>query len=276
MSNRLFLPRVYSVLILSCCIPSVFAADPPKNAAPANSNVLATIGTTAVTKDQVLEFAKSRGAPPNALDDPNIARSALIQYINQEVLVMEGAAQKVEQRKDVQRLIEQYRRTAIAATVMNDTMKANPIKAQDVKKVYDEQVGANRTEYRARHILVKTEAEAKAILAQLNKGADFAKLAADKSEDPGSAKNGGDLGWTPPERFVKPFADAMVALSKGKTTPQPVQSNFGWHIIRLDDTRPVSPPPLEQVKEEIENELRQQAANQHLERLRTKYKVEIK
>ena len=114
--------------------------------------------------------------------------------------------------------------------------------------------GAGDKEYRARHILVESEAEAKAIIEQLKKGGKFEELA-QKSKDPGSAQNGGDLDWNGPDTFVKPFSEAMVRLEKGKYTETPVKSDFGWHVIRLDDVRDVKPPPLEQVGPQIKQEL---------------------
>ena len=121
----------------------------------------------------------------------------------------------------------------------------------ELKAEYDTQVAAMpKMQYKARHILVKTKEEADAIIAELKKGAKFEKLAAEKSLD-GSKTNGGDLGWFSPGNMVKPFADAVAGLKKGETTSTPVQSEFGWHVIRLDDTRETAPPSFDSVKDRL-------------------------
>ena len=143
---------------------------------------------------------------------------------------------------------------------LQDYLKANPITDDMMKKEYETakaQTGGK--EYKARHILVKSEDEAKQIIAQLKKGASFEKLAAEKSEDTGSKGKGGDLDWSPPNRYVKPFSDALMKLKKGQMTDTPVQSPFGWHVIRLDDERPFKVPGFDKAKANIHQQLQNQA-----------------
>ena len=145
----------------------------------------------------------------------------------------------------------------------------------DVQAEYDKFVAANGgKEYRARHILVETEAQANAILASLKKGGKFEDIAKKQSKDPGSGANGGDLDWAAPGNFVKEFSDAMIALKKGEVTPAAVKSQFGFHIIRLDDVREAQLPKLEDVKPQISQQLQQQRMATFQQELRAKAKVE--
>ena len=157
---------------------------------------------------------------------------------------------------------------------MRDEMDKRPITDADVQKAYDEQKAkAGSKEFRARHILVDKEEEAKAIVDQLKKGAKFEELAK-RSKDTGSAANGGDLDWASPDGFVKPFSDAMTKLEKGKITETPVQTQFGWHVIRLDDVRDAQFPPLAQVQGQIREALQQQRVQEFAAELQKKAKIQ--
>ncbi len=146
----------------------------------------------------------------------------------------------------------------------------------EIKAEYDAKMGNAPREYKASHILVKTEDEANALIAKLNKGADFADLAKKNSTDPGSGKNGGDLGWFPGTQMVPEFTAALQTLEKGKITQKPVKSQFGYHVIKLEDVRDGTPPPLADVKPQIENSLKQQKVEKYIEGLRNSAKVDIK
>ncbi len=144
----------------------------------------------------------------------------------------------------------------------------------DIKAEYDKfKAQAGDKEYHVRHILVETEDQAKAIIAKLKSGTKFEELAK-QSKDPGSAANGGDLDWATPASFVKPFSDAMVALKKGDVTETPVKTQFGYHVIRLDDTRPAKVPTLEEVKPQITEALQQRKLQAYQEELRKKAKIQ--
>ena len=151
----------------------------------------------------------------------------------------------------------------------------NPITDADVQAEYDKFAAANGgKEYHARHILVETEAQANDVLAKLKKGGKFEDLAKKISKDPGSGANGGDLDWAAPGNFVKEFSDAMVALKKGETTAAPVKSQFGYHIIRLDDVREAQLPKIEEVKPQIMQQMQQQRMAAFQQEMRAKAKVE--
>ncbi|NBW78470.1 MAG: peptidylprolyl isomerase, partial [Betaproteobacteria bacterium] len=153
--------------------------------------------------------------------------------------------------------------------------KNNPVTDDEIKAEYDKFVAANSgKEYRARHILVEKEEQAKAIIASIKKGAKFEDIAKKQSKDPGSGANGGDLDWATPGNYVKEFSDAMVKLTKGKLLDTPVKSQFGYHVVRLDDVREVKFPSMEEVKPQIAQQLGQQKLMKFQEDLRAKAKIE--
>jgi peptidyl-prolyl cis-trans isomerase C len=169
---------------------------------------------------------------------------------------------------------ELSRRELLVNTYLQDFIKKNPVSEAATKAEYDKlktQMGDK--EYKARHILVATEAEAKDIIAQLGKGGNFDKIAKEKSSDPGSKDKGGDLGWFSPSGMVKPFSDATVGLKKGGVTQTPVQTQFGWHVIQLEDTRTAQPPAYDKVKDGLQKQLQQQKLEKVLTDLRAKAKV---
>jgi len=153
--------------------------------------------------------------------------------------------------------------------------KTNPVSDADIKAEYDKFVAGNSgKEYRARHILVEKEEQAKAIIASLKKGGKFEDIAKKQSKDPGSGANGGDLDWANPNSFVKEFSQAMVELKKGQVTDKPVKTQFGFHIIRLDDTRESPVPKFDEVKAQIAQQLQQGKLAEYQQGLREKAKIE--
>jgi peptidyl-prolyl cis-trans isomerase C len=170
--------------------------------------------------------------------------------------------------------IELARQTILIRELFAEFQKTSAVTDADVQAEYDKFVAANGgKEYRARHILVETQAQAEAILASLKKGGKFEDIAKKQSKDPGSGANGGDLDWAAPGNYVKEFSDAMVALSKGQVSA-PVQSQFGFHIIRLDDVREAQLPSLADVKPQIVQQMTQQRMATFQQELRAKAKVE--
>ena len=156
-----------------------------------------------------------------------------------------------------------------------DWQKKNTVTDEDIKAEYDKFVAANRgQEFKARHNLVEKEAEAKDILARIKKGAKFEDIAKNQSKDPGSAVNGGDLDWANPRSYVPEFTEALLKLTKGQLTDTPVKSQFGYHVIRLDDVRQAELPKLEEVKPQIAQQLQQQMMAKYQDELRDKAKVE--
>jgi peptidyl-prolyl cis-trans isomerase C len=166
------------------------------------------------------------------------------------------------------------RQDVLSNAYIQEVLRVNPVTDDAVKKEYERIKAQSTKEYKTRHILVEKEDEAKDIIAQLKKGASFEKLAAEKSSDPGSKANGGDLDWSMPSRFVKPFGDAMAKLKKGQTTDTPVHTNFGWHVIRVDDERAAKLPGFDEAKPQLQQALQNQAVEKAIADLRAKAKIE--
>ena len=192
-----------------------------------------------------------------------------------EIFAQAAQAKGLDANATFKNQMELARQNMLANELFSEYEKANPVTDADIQAEYDKFVAANSgMEYHARHILVEKEDQAKSIIAQLKKGAKFDVLAKKFSKDPGSGANGGQLDWANPGNFVKEFSDAMVALKKGQTTEVPVKTQFGYHIIRLDDTRQAQFPKLEAVKPQIAQQLQQQKLAQYQEELRGKAKIE--
>jgi len=206
----------------------------------------------------------------------------LEQRVREEVVLREIFAQEAEKRgigagAEYRNQMELARQTILIRELFADYQKKNPISDAEAKAEYEKfKAQGTGTEYRARHILVEKEDEAKALMVQLKAGAKFDELAKKHSTDKGSGANGGDLDFAKPESYVPEFGQAMVALKKGETTAAPVKSQFGWHIIRLEDTREAQFPAFEEVKPQIQQRLSQQKLQQYQEGLRTKAKTDYK
>jgi peptidyl-prolyl cis-trans isomerase C len=221
--------------------------------------------------DMAKQTLLSQGAP----NDANLATRAREALINQELLSRAAIDKGLDKNPKLVAAMEMMRREQLAKAYLEDFVVTHPVTDAEIKSEYDKaKAAAGGSEYKARHILVKTEAEAKAIIAQLNKKVAFDKLAKEKSIDKGSAVNGGDLGWNIPGSFVKEFGEAMQKLKKGETTKAPVQSQFGWHIIKLDDMRPTQFPALDAVKNEVRQQIQQKRVRDAITELRAKAKVE--
>lgn len=197
------------------------------------------------------------------------------EVIAREIFVQEAQARGFDATEDYKNQMELSRQSILIRELFADYQKNNPVTDAEVKAEYDKFAAANAgKEYRARHILVEKEDEAKAIIAQLKKGAKFDVIAKKQSKDPGSGANGGDLDWAASSNYVKEFADALTALGKGKTTETPVKTQFGYHIIRLEDVRDAQLPKFDDVKPQIAQQLQQQKMSKFQEDLRAKAKVE--
>jgi peptidyl-prolyl cis-trans isomerase C len=198
------------------------------------------------------------------------------ELIQRELLVQDAEQKHLENSPEILAQLESAKKTLLTQADVQDFIKANPITDAEIKAEYDSKVaGENGTEYKARHILVKTEDEAKKIIAELDKGGDFAKLANKNSLDGKETQNGGDLGWFSAGQMVAPFSEAVVKLEKGQYTKTPVQTQFGFHIILREDSRAQTPPPLEAVKEQLMPYLQRKKVQTFVENLRKQAKVEI-
>ena len=216
-------------------------------AAPATkpaSGPIATVNGTAIPRAR-LEYLMRQQAARGAPDNEQTRAAVREDLVNRELVAQEAARAGTAKKSEVQLQLEMARQEVLVGAYLNDYVRAHPVTDADVQKEYDrarEQTGA--TEYRARHILVESEDEAKRLIAELKKGAKFEDLARKSSKDEGTRERGGDLDWNVPAAFDKAFSGAMVKLQKGQITPEPVQTRFGYHVIQLDDERAVNFPPL--------------------------------
>ena len=197
------------------------------------------------------------------------------EVIAREIFIQEAQKQGLDTTDDYKTQMELARQTILIRELFANYQKANPTTDADLKAEYDRFAAANGgKEYRARHILVEKEDEAKAIIAQLKKGGKFDEIAKKSSKDPGSGAKGGDLDWASAGNFVAEFSDAMTKLTKGKMTDTAVKTQFGYHIIRLDDVRDAQLPKFDDVKPQIAQQLQQQKMTKYQDDLLAKANVE--
>ena len=243
-------------------------------ALPSFAQNVATVNGKPIPAAKVDQVVKQVVAQGKATDSPQLREAIKKDLIGREVLIQEADKQGIGTRPDVKNAIDNARQSIIINAMLADYIKKNPVKDAEIKAEYDKykaQVGDK--EYHARHILVGTEDEAKQIIAKLKGGAKFEDLAK-QSKDPGSAANGGDLDWASPASFVPEFSKAMTSLQKGAITETPVHSQFGWHVIKLEDVRPAKIPPFEEVKQQVAESLQQRKLAAYREELMKKAKIQ--
>lgn len=206
---------------------------------------------------------------------PDLEPQLKEEIIAREVFMQEAQKQGLEATPDYRAQLELARQAILIRALFENYRKQNPVTDADVQAEYDKFAAANGgKEYKARHILVETEAEAQKIIADLKKGAKFEDIAKKQSKDPGSGANGGDLDWANPASFVPEFSEAMIKLKPGETTAVPVKSQFGYHVIRVDEVRSAQLPKVDEVKPQVTQQLQQQRLQKYQEDLRAKAKIE--
>jgi peptidyl-prolyl cis-trans isomerase C len=241
------------------------AAEPAKPLAVVNGKEIPALYGELVKR----EMAQGQPATPEL--DTRVRES----LINLELLSRAAIDKGIDKSANLAAAIDIRRKDMLAKAYLEDYVKSHPATDAEITAVYDKAKSEPaQMEYRARHILVKTEAEAKKILASLGKKAKFEDLAKKFSKDPGSAKNGGALDWADRGAYVKEFSDALAALKKGEVTKTPVKTQFGYHIIRLDDTRKGDLPPLDVVRAEIVKQVQQQRIRDAITAARAGAKIE--
>lgn len=258
---NLIMKKSFVLGALAVALMSVTASA--KDIATVNGKGIPESKSDAIVKNFVARGAK---------DTPELRKAIREELIMDEVMVQEAEKQGIANTTEFKNQLDATRRGMLKNSLAQDYLKKNPVSDKDVKAQYDQWSAANKgKQYHAKHILVKTDAEAKDIIAQLGKGGNFEKLASSKSLD-GSKANGGDLGWSPATGYVKPFADAVMALGKGQVTKAPVQSPFGFHVIKLVDSKAL--PTYDQMKPRFKAEMEQGKLAQYARGLREKAKVE--
>ncbi len=248
----------------------------PKKAASASAAatgrvVVNGVSIPAARIDAMNKELTAQGQP----DTPERAQAVKEELINREILAQAAAKRGIDKNPDVAAQMDMARQAVLVRALFESEVKANPISDAQLQQQYEAfKSTMGSSEYKVRHILVDKEDDAKAIIADLQKGGDFAKIAKEKSKDPGSKENGGDLDWGPSARYVKPFADAVTTLQKGQTTAAPVKTDFGYHVIRLDDVRPMKVPEFTEIKEQFKQRAQQAQIQRFVMDLRQKAKVE--
>ena len=235
---------------------------------------IALVNGKAVPKSRVQALAQQLERSGRPIT-PEIEGQIKDEVIAREIFMQEAQKKGLDATEDYKLQLELARQTILIRELFSDYQKANPVTDADIQAEYDRFIASTSgTEYRARHILVEKEDQARAIIAGIKKGQKFEDIAKKQSKDPGSGAKGGDLDWASPGNFVKEFSEAMTSLKKGQMTENPVKSQFGFHIIRLDDVRQAQVPKFEEVKPQIAQQLQQGRMNAYQQDLRSKAKVE--
>ncbi len=271
------MPSVKSAIMIACLAGAALVSaaghteEKQKNAAIVNGVPIPEARVDFVAKSQV---AQSQGQQQ---DTPEFRENVREILITREVLYQEAIKRKLDKNPEYVTQLDLAKQQIILGVLLEDLGKSLKPTDADMRKEYErvkaESGGDAGKQYKARHILVKDEAEAKQIIADLAKGADFAKLAAEKSQDPGSKDTGGELDWSEAEVYVEPFGNALKSLKKGETTKEPVQTNYGYHVIVLDDVRAKTFPEYDVVKDQIAQSLATKTRDDYIAELRKKAKI---
>ncbi|PPK66572.1 peptidyl-prolyl cis-trans isomerase C [Methylobacter tundripaludum] len=252
------------------------SASPTTTAAPAidKADAVAVVNGQYIAKSTLETLEKEIAERSHGQSFPK--EKLIEELVQRELLVQDATQKQLDKSPELIAQLEAAKKALLTQADLQNFLKANPVTDAEIKAEYDSKVAAEKgTEYKASHILVKTEAEAKKLIAELDKGADFAKLANKNSLDAKESQNGGDLGWFSAAQMVAPFSEAVAALEKGKYTKEPVKTQFGYHVILKEDSRALTPPPLEAVKDQLMPFLQRKKVQEMIETLRKQAKVEI-
>lgn len=268
-----FLAALSSNPVYAADVAADVAADAPAAHAPAPVAKDITVNGVTISADRIdahIKTAIGQGRP----DTPQLRTAVEDELISLELMAQDAINNGLDKTAETQRQLEIARQSALISMFVQDHFARHPITEDDIRREYDKlKKSTTEVEYKARHILVKEENDAKKILSRLKKGAKFNQIAQKQSLDKGSAVNGGDLGWSLSSNFVPPFANALKELKKGKLS-EPVKTEFGWHIIKLDDVRDLKFPAYQEVRKNISQHLQQQSIQKAIGNLRAIAKIE--
>lgn len=270
--SRILIMTATCALALAACGPKDAAKSGPTAADPAAATVNGVAIPTSMV-DLMVKEQTAKGQP----DSPELRKMIIENLAMQTMVAAEATKKGLDKAPDTARQLDLVKQSILANAFVQDYIKNNAVTDDMIKAEYDKINAANGgKEYKARHILVAKEEDAKAIIATLKKDIKaFEGLAKSKSTDPGSKGSGGDLGWFDPRGMVPEFGAAVAKLDKGGLTQEPVKSQFGYHVIVLDDSRPITPPPMEQVKEQLKQQIQRQNLKKFLDEMKAKAKIEI-
>lgn len=257
--------RLAALLIASAVVSlPALAADKEKAIATVNGKAVSQAAYNMIISEQL-----AKGTP----DSPELQNAIKNQLIANELVAQAAIKNGADKKPEVKIKYDLAKQAILINAYLSEYVQAHPISEAQLKAEYDViKTNLGGTEYKSRHILVATEDEAKAIIAKLNDGEKFSDLAK-QSKDPGSKDKGGDLGWSSPNAYVPAFGEALTKLEKGKYTKTPVKSDFGYHVIMLEDTRASTPPPFDQLKPQLQQRATQRQIEQMVEELRSKAKI---
>jgi peptidyl-prolyl cis-trans isomerase C len=275
--------RVLAVALLAAPALALAQAEPKDGAKPtakpaakpaATAGPVATVNGVAVPRSR-MEFMMQQQAARGAADNDQTRAMVRDELVNREVVAQEAQRAGMAKTPEVQTQLDLARQEILVSAYIRDWVRKHPITDDDVQKEYDRaKAHTGDKEYKARHILVETEDQAKGMIAELKKGGKFDELATKNSKDNGTKDRGGDLDWNVPSVFDPQFAEVMVKLEKGKYTETPVRTRYGFHVIQLDDVRQVKFPALAEVRPRIQQQLVQSKVEELVRGLRAKAKVE--
>jgi peptidyl-prolyl cis-trans isomerase C len=213
-------------------------------------------------------YIETRYSKPSASATADERNNALSELVDIYLLTTQPRAVELADQTEIKSQLELQRRGLLAQITATDFMAKNVASEEEILKEYEQQVKLTpNSQYKARHILVDTQSAAQGIITELDGGADFAELAAERSTGP-SGPNGGDLGWFSPDQMVKPFSEALMALDDGGYTKAPVQTQFGWHVILREESRANEPPTLDSVRDVISQRVAQNKFREYMDSLR--------
>lgn len=249
------------------------AGKATESAAQLTGKVLATVNGERITEAMLEQHIQQRTGGRGQVSDQQ-RRSLLQELVDMTLMAQEAQDKGLADKPDVQARLESIRRAVLAQAMVQNMDLKNAVSEEEIKKAYEKKYqGGGEKEYHARHILVDSEDKAKDLIKQLENGADFAELAKKNSTGP-TADKGGDLGWFSPDQMVPPFAKATEKLNKGEFTKEPVKTQFGWHVIKLEDVRESQPPSLDDVRSQLRNDLARKKIEDKLDELRNNADVE--
>ena len=271
MKNKIIPLLVVGTALISACNQQAGTSTAP---AVAKEDAIAEVNGVYIAKATLTELEKEIAERSHGQKFPK--EKLVEELIQRELLVQDANKKQLGNSAEIIAQLDSAKKSLLTQADVQNFIKSNPVTDAEIKTEYDAKVaGENGTEYKARHILVKTEDEAKKIIAELDKGGDFAKIANKVSLDGKDTQNGGDLGWFVASQMVAPFSDAVIKLDKGQYTKTPVQTQFGWHVILREDSRAQTPPSLDSVKEQLLPYLQRKKVQDFVEGLRKSAKVEI-
>lgn len=250
-------------------------ANPPEEAVTVQASAtVAVVNGEIITQQDYDEYLKARMEQTSVKQAPD-KETIIEELINRQLVIQDALSRQIDKTPDFKEKLDSQKESLLAAMGMQDFLDKNPLSEETLKAEYDKRIKQVDLpkEYKVKHILVSDEEEAKAIISALDKAEPFAKLAQEKSIDSASVKNGGDLGWVMEQQVVSAFATEMVKLKKGEYTKSPVKSEFGWHVIALEDIRDAIPPSFESVRPNLEMMLQTQRMQGYVNELRKKAQV---